>query len=119
MARIDLHVSVDAAREHVILTMQQAGAGTARILLDASAVQEHVRLVGRARALLSDGVSSALDLGSRVEATTLPTWAIDPQPDGPALLLRHPGFGWLAFLLSSHEAEALAQHLLRSVRSGA
>jgi hypothetical protein len=66
------------------------------------------------RAAMSDPVPEQLDPIPRLPTTEAPKWWVyDPRPDGHMLALRHPGFGWLGFLLPQESALSLAGFLFR------
>jgi hypothetical protein len=55
-----------------------------------------------------------LDPNPRLPVTSHPSrWVYDPKPDGQILALRHPGFGWLGFLIAQESADKMAGYLLK------
>jgi hypothetical protein len=97
------------------------GQALAHVVLEAPELDSLVRLVADLRAGLADRVPASLDPGARVVAlvdpalkTARPTGTL---PDGIILALRHPGLGWLAFLLPPPKAVALGTSLLQLAQS--
>lgn len=82
--------------------------------LDAQDVEKFIEAFGAIRAGMSDAVPEKLDPMPRLPTTEHPHWHVyDPRPEGHLLAIRHPGFGWLGFLLAEDAATALAGWLLR------
>jgi hypothetical protein len=72
------------------------------------------------RQQLAEEVPRELDPGSRTGAIDNPAWRTDRIAEplaGVSLAFRHPGFGWLGYLLPFQRAKALAQSLLRQSQS--
>ena len=78
--------------------------------------------LGEARAIMRDGVPiKTPEQRSARELVILdPAWRTEPQlhPSlaGIFLRLRHPGFGWLTFLLPHHEAQSLGKWLTKNAQ---
>ena len=114
MGRMRLGVRPDAARQYVDLQLEDDGKPLGRILFDGASAEKHIRDVGRARAALLDPVTPDLDPGARVDVTVDPRWVIgDRTPVGRQIALRHPGLGWLAFIIPDDEAKAIADWLMK------
>lgn len=111
---MNLRVWPDDAREHVVVQLEMDGKPLGWINLDVAAAHHHLEAVGAARAKLTDEVAATLDTGSRITATFDPTWRTDPGPvpETVSVVLRHPGLGWLGFLLPAQEARALGDSLV-------
>jgi hypothetical protein len=117
MSRMELRMRVDNKREHVILELWMDGKALGHILLDPSTAEQHIHDLGKARAALSEPVIPSLEIHSRLEAVIDPGWVIPAErlPQGKVLCLRHPGFGWLSFVLPDKEAAAIAEWLTRDL----
>lgn len=77
-----------------------------------------IHTLGRFRAGLPEAVNPEIDPNARVEATPQPAIAMrDQGEEGFEILIRHPGYGWLSFLLSDQACEAIAAAMLN--RKGA
>lgn len=80
--------------------------------LEAPEVDRLISLLAAARAEMAEKVPARLDPGSRVPATVGPAWqASSTTADTRGVMLRHPGLGWLGFVLPLDEARALAARL--------
>jgi len=65
-----------------------------------------------ARADLAQTVADTFDPAAAGAATEDPAWWVsDPAPGGITLALRHPGAGWLSFLVPKTEAAEMARWL--------
>lgn len=108
--RIDITVATDA--QSVALEIVQDGTALAHAILDAPALDQVISALGAARAGLKDIVPPKLDPVPRLQATLHPNWWVfDPMPEGRTLALRHPGYGWLAFVLAPNRANEIAEWL--------
>ena len=116
MNRMELRAKPDDAREQVTMELWMNGAPLGHIHLDAGSLEQHIHDLGKHRAALNDQVSRELDPGSRLQAIYDPVWRTDAvhsaDQAGIMLALRHPGLGWLSFLLPHDEAANLGQWLL-------
>lgn len=80
-----------------------------------------VRTLADLRALMSDPVPRTLDPGARLTVLSDPAWQVKPPAPGTGrdvavLALRHPGLGWLGFLLPQLEAAALGHGFVRLIQ---
>jgi hypothetical protein len=98
------------------------GKPATEIELKADELDEILAVLGEARAVLHDGVSyDPPDIRNARELVILnPTWRTAPPLhqalNGIILRLRHPGFGWLTFLIPYGEARSLGDWLIRAVQ---
>jgi hypothetical protein len=114
---MELRVATDGMREHVILELWMDGRPLGHIQFDGATAEKHIHDVGRHRANLSDPVTPTLEPGARLEALVDPAWR-SPEyrlPEGRILSLRHPGLGWLTFVLPDKEAAAIAEWLTKDL----
>lgn len=96
--------------------VDRRGRALAHVALEVPELDSLVRLLADLRAGLDDPVPASLDPGARLVALVDPLWqaklpSSPDAPDGVTLALRHPGLGWLGFLLPPCEAAALGQSL--------
>jgi hypothetical protein len=105
--------------------VDRRGRALAHVALEAPELDSLVRLLADLRAGLGDPVPASLDAGARLVALVDPAWqarlpSSPDAPEGVTLALRHPGLGWLGFLLPPREAAVLGQSLvqLAAARSG-
>lgn len=87
------------------------------VFLDGAETEQVLHGIAKCRAALRDPVPPDLDPGARLEALVDPRWRIDGVrlPEGRVLMLRHPGFGWLSFVIPDHEAKAMAEWLTKEL----
>jgi hypothetical protein len=91
-----------------------------QIELQASELDAVLAVLGEARAIMRDKVPvETPDVRGARELMVLdPAWRTDPQLhpslSGIILRLRHPGFGWLTFLVPHHEARSLGNWLVQN-----
>lgn len=110
---------LDEKQQHVGIQINEGEKAWGHITLEAPELSGFIEKLGMQRAKLSDQVASEVERGWRFQLTADPAWAVvDQQPELPpnaaTLLLRHPGYGWLAFGLPQHEAKAMGEALVRS-----
>lgn len=117
MGRMMVKVWADEPREHVVVQTEEDGKPLAHVYFDGATAEQHAHNVAKWRALLKDEVARDLDPGSRLEAIVDPVWRVSGHrvPEGRILSLRHPGFGWLSFVLPDKEAAALAEWLTKDL----
>lgn len=74
-----------------------------------------------ARAQLRPAVSNDAPLGQRVQAIADPRyWTnIDPDTGMSLVMFRHPGLGWLSFMLPPDERDRLAQFFTEQAKATA
>lgn len=90
------------------------------IILDAPAVDDLIASLAQIRTRMREPVPAEITAGTKLEAIVDPAWRtrIAPHPTvlGPLLCLRHPGLGWLSFILPDREARALGQWLTENAK---
>jgi len=90
------------------------------IVVDAARLDELILTLAAARAQMSNPVpAEPLSGPLKKEAVVVdPAWRTNMPPhtslDGLLLRLRHPGLGWLTFLLPHHECVSLSEWLLKN-----
>jgi len=112
MAFRQLVVGVDEAADHVVLQLNQGGEILGDVALDAAAAEAHIDAVALYRAQLKTPVAQSLDPAGRIDATGHPAWMTLSTPHGPVLSLRHPGIGWVSFVLSKDESRKMGAALV-------
>lgn len=87
--------------------------------LDANAVEDMLRNLGRFRGSMKPEVPSTYAMGQKVIATNNPTWVTEPDALlGNSLLhVRDPHYGWLHYLIPREESKKLATFLQRQVET--
>jgi hypothetical protein len=115
MARMTLKCRVDEPAQEVILQTEMEDKPLAHVRLDAPSVDQLIQDLGKHRATLRDEVPRQLDPGSRLQGIYDPAWRVpsDSHPAGRIIAFRHPGLGWLSFVLPENEAAAIADWLTK------
>lgn len=81
--------------------------------LDPGNLEKPIEDLSDLRASLTPEVASTIPTGKRLFVTPEPNWDIsaEKRKDGKVLLFRHPGIGWLGFIIPHKECERLAKKL--------
>ncbi len=115
---IRLKVNFVAEEQLAYLTIVQGeGAGAeelAHIGLGAEGLTGVIDILVDARARFTQKVPDEPPNGPNGIADTVdPRWQLAPEPtsDGPCLRLRHPGLGWLGFVIPPSQAEHIQRKL--------
>jgi hypothetical protein len=122
MAEMTLRLRTEDDKQSVYLELQADGMAIGHIYLTAPILDRLIRDLARHRSELTDQVPLQMAPGTQVEIIINPAWQTrqletrDQQGnkiDEPtALALRHPGLGWLSFLLPPSESKAVGEWLL-------
>ena len=114
MAKVQLMWRLPDDRSSVTLEMHVDGDPKAHMITDAPGLEAIVSDLAKVRAQMVEEVTPDLDVGMRLEAIADPRWRTEPHhPLGASMLaLRHPGHGWVSFLLPPTEARALGKMLV-------
>ena len=101
----------------IALEIHVNGTPLAHAFLDGAEIQDAIAMLAAARQSLveTEHPPRELEHGSRLVSVTDPIWRIPAgDQNGMKLLaLRHPGIGWLGFLLPPVEAAGIADWLTR------
>jgi hypothetical protein len=118
MAKMSLQVDLIRALDQVNLTLKKDGATLGGMGLSAADMDDLIARLARARAAMTDIVPPRLEPGARLQATPASAWQTKRHnnPQGIILALRHPGLGWLSFLLPPESAAGLAQAIGKGLR---
>ena len=97
------------------MELHMDGAPLGHIILDASELEGLIWQLAGHRENMAEAVTPSLDASSRLVALVNPVWQTAKRhpPEGKALALRHPGFGWLSFVFPRAEAEAIAAEFMK------
>lgn len=103
-------------RELVAQSYQETGSGEtlARFTsLNPAKLEEMIQELSDLREALAPQVSSSIPAGKRLFVTPEPSWEIsgEARDDGKVLLIRHPGIGWLGFIIPHDDCKRLAKKL--------
>lgn len=119
------HITIgpDSARQEVVVNMiLMGGVNAVSARLKPAEAEDLIRKLGHARASLRESVVPDIDPNAGSDFTVVdPAWrtsagATNGASEGIRLVLRHAGYGWLAFLLPHGEARRLGQWLVDNAR---
>jgi hypothetical protein len=112
----NVKVEVDENRTAVKIELRRRDQNA--IDLNTDEVDELMSALADARFSLEPPVPPEAPKGRSVIVPIDPAWRtqvdLHPELKGVLLTLRHPGFGWMSFLLPHHEARALGEWLVGS-----
>lgn len=119
--RMTLRTGFDAARQHVLLQIEEGDKAWAHITLELPEFTDLQRDLARYRQQFSETVPMELEPGAKAEAAVDPRWQVmtgNPGlPEGAVLLqIRHPGYGWLHFAVPEASARKMGKVLARATR---
>jgi hypothetical protein len=106
--RMTIKAGLKEDRQEVVIEIRDEEKALGHIELDASTLDSFIQQLGKLRSGMTEQVSPTLDPFSRVETEYNPAWRVPDTHNagnpGAMLCLRHPGFGWLGFLLDRERA---------------
>lgn len=116
MPRMQLVPALSADRSSVTIELTMDGTALGHIIFDAPGLDQLIMSLSLHRAHLADEVSPELDPGSLLHLPVeAPAWKVPDTHSGPSgtacLALRHPGLGWLGFLLEHDQAFEISDAL--------
>jgi hypothetical protein len=81
--------------------------------LDPAKVEEMIQQLSDLRETLAPQVAAAIQPGQRMFVTPEPIWDVSGEirDDGKVLLIRHPGIGWIGFIVPHDDCRRLAKKL--------
>lgn len=108
--------ALGSPRELVAQSYQESGNGQtcARLTsLNPAKVEEIIQELSDLREELAPQVAASIPAGKRMFCTPEPIWDVsgENRADGKALLIRHPGLGWIGFLIPHDDCKRLAKKL--------
>jgi hypothetical protein len=110
-----MNVKLSDDKNYVTLGLVDQGKPANQVTIQADELSLMIAKLAEARAVMSAPISREPPQNCRELAAIDPIWRTNPplHPDvnGVLLRLRHPGFGWLTFILPHHEAAALGKWL--------
>ena len=101
----------------VVVTISADDAVIARVPLDEDALSTMITTLGKYRAQMPRPIGK-LEPNTPVDSVIYPSWFVVPDVEtkmgrkGIALTIRHPGMGWLGFLLEPEAAREMGELLL-------
>lgn len=81
--------------------------------MEAAEVDDFIANLALMREGMSEPVTPRLEPVARLRVIPDPAWKVTASEHGPVLSLRHPGLGWLGFVVPPHEATHMAAWLNR------
>jgi len=114
---MELKVATDGMHEHVVIELWMDGKPLGHTQLDGATAEMHIQEVADARAQLTDPVSPMLDPNSMLDAVVDPSWRIEDYriSEGRIVAFRHPGLGWMAFVIPEEQAKSIAEWLTKDI----
>ena len=107
--------------EGAMLEMHHHGKPLGHMTLDAVGLDHLIAVLAGVRARMHPQVPSEIASDTQLNAIIDPAWRTwslyHPAVAGPALALRHPGFGWLSFVIPHQEALSLGQWLVEHIQT--
>ena len=115
-----LRIELSDDKSTATVGLMVEGQPTAKVVMNARDLDLAIALLAEARAVLRDPVppEPPHDPGTREVMVLDPAWRVHkplhPTLNGLELRLRHPGFGWLTFVIPWHEAKSLGECLSKN-----
>ena len=117
MSQSPMRMRLEQLGEHIGIAAEKDGEVQWSNAFTAEELDGLIEQLGRFRAALPEAVNPQIDANARVPTTAHPPIAMrDQGEEGFEILIRHPGFGWLSFLLSDQACEAIAAGMLNRKR---
>ena len=115
MKRMVLRAKLNEDRTEAIIELWDDKKPLGHILLGAPELEGFIHQLAKHRTNMVDEVTPELDPGTKLLGIVDPSWNAPwpPLTEGRALILRHPGHGWLSFVFSDHQARAICQWLTK------
>lgn len=116
MARMTLEKAFSVDRKRALLQMCADGEPLAHMICDGAFLEREIRDLARFRANIVEPVPQEPQPDKSLEVVRAPSWAVPHTHSGPKgdvmMALRHPGYGWVGFMLEPERARALAAALI-------
>jgi hypothetical protein len=111
---------VDPERREASVELWMGDEALGHITLDGAGVERLIHRLSECRATLADAVPMGYEPSTLPGLIIDPTWSVLAQPGDrtKVLALRHPGLGWLPFILPEHQQAALSKVLSAMPPSG-
>ncbi len=110
-----IEARLDDARLHLTVEIFSEQTPLASVRLEPVDVAALIELLASLRAQMTDAVPIELDPGTMTDALLDPPWVVQNHAARRSKLLglRHPGLGWLSFLIRDEDAARMAALLAR------
>jgi hypothetical protein len=107
MKKMTLRTVHHPDRDSIAVEIVENDEALAHAFLEPVELDQFIAVLAAYRAELNDRVAAELEPNSRLATIVDPAWKTRPHENGRLLALRHPGLGWLSFLLPEEEAAKL------------
>lgn len=107
------HLSMTPGNAKARIEILPEGGQSAWVELEASELDDVLHGLAGIRQQLSEPIPEQLDPRPRINGTANPNWKVSPHPEGRGLIFRHPGFGWLGFIVRQDRADEIAELLVK------
>ncbi len=115
MAEFRTELSADG--EFITIEIADGDKVLATFEMDALDLSAFIERLGAYREQMAEPVTPMYDHGARMAAIPDPEWVTNPgqdrHPGRVWMSIRHPGYGWLPFLLREDQASRLGTSLVR------
>jgi hypothetical protein len=120
MGRMTYVVGLTDDMQTAVLQLNKNETGLAHMTFDAAELENLIHNLATVRAQMLETVPPDLDVGSRLSVVEHPAWKVPAkgtvQTGKAVLALRHPGMGWLGFLLEADRLSKISAALSSSVK---
>jgi hypothetical protein len=108
--------SVSEDGQSVSLIIEVEGGTSQEYRMDALDVERHVDALEKGRRMITPAVPNEFPEGGRYEVIRDPAWRVGLDVDGQAVLrIRHPGLGWLNFIIPRDGARNECANLAKAL----
>jgi hypothetical protein len=95
------HVEISLSEDMTLLTIHFGGEADPTVSMPTDQVDRMIKNLSAWRSQMIPQHPTTFALGQTVQAQVDPTWVTEPEKSGASsrFHVRHPGFGWLSFLI--------------------
>ena len=120
---MSLRTWFDKDRQEVAFQIQEGDKAWGHVTVELPEFTDLMGHLAEYRMKFSEPVPRQIDPGTRSEATVSPVWSVTTLTNPPEgveagsvlLQIRHPGYGWLSFVVPPKDAMTLSRGLEKSV----
>lgn len=114
-------VSISSDPNFLVLQTKKSGVVLAETTLSADEVSKVITQMAAIRANMTPPVPADIGRGMQIAMVIDPKWRTNSAPHpsipGPYVTFQHPGYGWLGFILPTHEAKSMGQWLVEDAKN--
>lgn len=111
MSRHSVSVRLCPRKLEAKISTLRDGEPISQVVYDASGLESVIQMLASHRQQMAEPVPETLEPGARIHGTLHPQWRITKNNETTQLIICHPGFGWIAFVLSKEQARMIAGEL--------